>query len=100
MFASQNYFLRCTMIRTLKFFEYLPQLPKRAAFGDPLVVIGTVLIVAENVAENMTITRKAIGTSPRLRSHAHDNEGLHGNGHTFRFTNHNKTEKVSPQRQL
>ena len=67
MFASQNYFLRCTMNRTLKFFEYLPQLPKRAAFGDPLVVIATVLIVAENVA--VVIIKCRANAMPNLFEH-------------------------------
>ena len=53
-----------------------------------------------NVAENMTIPRKAIGKSPRLRSHAHDNEGLHGNGHTFRFINHNNKKGVASKSAL
>ena len=52
-----------------------------------------------NVAENMTVPRKAIGKSPRLQIHAHDNEGLHGNGHTFRFTNRNNRKGVA-ERQL
>ena len=48
-----------------------------------------------NVAENMTVPRKAIGKSPRLQSHAHDNVGLHGNGHTFRYSNLNKRKGVA-----
>lgn len=52
-----------------------------------------------NVAENMTVPRKAMGKSPRLQSHGCDNVGLHGNGHTFRFTNHNNSKGVA-ERQL
>ena len=52
-----------------------------------------------NVAENMTVPRKAIGKSPRLQSHGCDNVGLHGNGHTFRFINHNNKKGVA-ERQL
>ena len=52
-----------------------------------------------NVAENMTVPRKAIGKSSRLQSHGCDNVRLHGNGHTFRFTNHNNRKGVA-ERQL
>ena len=53
-----------------------------------------------NVAENMTVPRKAIGKSSRLQSHDCDNVGLHGNGHTFRFTNHNSRKGVAERRRL
>ena len=53
-----------------------------------------------NVAENMTVPRKAIGKSLRLRSHAHNNDGLHGNGHTFRFINHNNRKGVASKAAL
>ena len=81
----------------------------RGVFGSVDCIIGTMgqeervrtatpesgeAVSEGNVAENMTIPRKAIGKSPRLQSHGCDNVGLHGNGHTFRFTNHNNRKGV------
>ena len=82
----------------------------RGVFGSVDCIIGTMgqeervrtatkesgeAVSEGNVAENMTIPRKAIGKSPRLQSHGCDDVGLHGNGHTFRFTNRNNRKGVA-----
>ena len=52
-----------------------------------------------NVAENMTVPRKDDGQIASTAMLAHDNVGLHVNGHTFCFTNHNNRKGVA-ERQL
>ena len=48
-----------------------------------------------NVAENMTVPRKDDGQIASTAMLAHDNVGLHVNGHTFRFTSHNNRKGVA-----
>ena len=48
----------------------------------------------------MTFHEKVMGKSPRLQSHAYYNVELHGNGHIFRFTNHNNKKGVASKAAL
>ena len=53
-----------------------------------------------NVAENMTVPRKDDGQIASTAMLAHDNVGLHVNGHTFRFTSHNNRKGVAAKAAL